>query len=778
MPEQWFYRQDGQEYGPVTLQELKQRVDAGQIGPVVMVRKQGENNWRKAKLRRGQSSPGPSREKSSVGSSEASAATVPLDDPPQPPASASGERQATISPTEQVVHPVEKPSTGAPQVFISSTCEDLGPYRTAAREAAIRAGFYPDMSDDWAAKDTLPLDECLAKVAGDDVLVVIVAHRFGWVPEDQPGAEADRKSITWLECEAAKAQGMRVLAFLVDEDCSWDDKLRENYRFAIAGEAGTLTPELTEAIQRDMRRLKDFKAWLRQGRIVKTFTTEADLAAKVQHALDEWRAGHRPAGPKPSQPITYDPTRYLEVLCERTAHIDIRGLAVGSGKAMRFPIEELYIPLTTSASDTDKRALRRDAGAPEEPAGHTELHEALQNQHLVIVGDPGAGKTTFLRRIAQLLCRSLLAKDPQEVTKKLGLAGMPFPLCIRASDLARHMRAMGERGIGPAQPTSPFWLAHFLDAESKENETALTEDFFREQLKDDRAIVLLDGLDEAPSQEDRKMLIGLIEAAVTAYPQARFVVTSRPAAYQGEVVLAGFSQVWIDRLEDAAIQHFLRRWSEALFPDSPHLAEGHWRELTGALAARPDIRRIVRNPVMLTALAVVHWHEKRLPEQRADLYESILFWLAQSRQSRPGRPKAEECIVLLQELALVMQAGPEGRQVQVPAYGAAEQLARFLPQDSPEEALRAARSFLREEELDSGIVVGRGDEIRFWHLTFSRVPGRPCHRQSLGGAAAPVALGSAKALRAGMARSGAAVGRSSASSGTSPSGQHVQCGAR
>ena len=213
MPEQWFYRQDGQEYGPVTLQELKQRVDAGQIGPVVMVRKQGESNWRKAKLRRGQSPPGPSRDKVSVGSSEASAATVPLDDPPQPPASASGERQATISPTEQVVRPVEKPSTGAPQVFISSTCEDLGSYRAAAREAAIRAGFYPDMSDDWAAKDTLPLDECLAKVAGDDVLVVIVAHRFGWVPEDQPGAEADRNSITWLECEAAKAQGMRVLAF-------------------------------------------------------------------------------------------------------------------------------------------------------------------------------------------------------------------------------------------------------------------------------------------------------------------------------------------------------------------------------------------------------------------------------------------------------------------------------------------------------------------------------------------------------------------------------------
>ena len=613
---------------------------------------------------------------------------------------------------------VEKTSIGTPRVFISSTCEDLGPYRAAAREAAIRAGFYPDMSDDWAAKDTLPLDECLAKVAGDDVLVVIVAHRFGWVPEDQTGAEADRKSITWLECEAAKAQGMDVLAFLVDEDHRWDDKLRENYRYTTAGDEGKLTPELVNTIQRDIRRLQDFKEWFRQGLIVKTFTTEADLAAKVESALRQWRADHLPSGPKPALPKVYDPTRYLEVLCERTAHIDIRGLAVGSGKAMRFPIEELYIPLTTSASDTDRRALRRNASESEEPAGHTELHEALQNQHLVIVGDPGAGKTTFLRRIAQLLCRSLLAKDPQEVTQKLGLPGTPFPLCIRASDLARHMRAMGKRGIGPAQPNAPFWLAHFLDAESKENETALTEEFFREQLRGDRAIVLLDGLDEASSQEDRKMLIGLIEAVVPAYPQARFVVTSRPAAYQGDVVLAGFSQVWIDRLEDPAIEHFLRRWSGALFPDSPHLAESHWRELAGALAARPDIRRIVRNPVMLTALAVVHWHEKLLPEQRADLYESILLWLAKSRESRPGRPDAKRCVALLQELALAMHDAPGGRRVQVSAHLAAEMLNQAFAKDSPAEALDKAREFIRDEELDSGIVVGHGDKIRFWHLTF------------------------------------------------------------
>ena len=40
--------------------------------------------------------------------------------------------------------------------------------------------------------------------------------------------------------------------------------------------------------------------------------------------------------------------RYLEALRLRTAYIDIRGLQVGTGKAHRFPIEELYIPLSTA----------------------------------------------------------------------------------------------------------------------------------------------------------------------------------------------------------------------------------------------------------------------------------------------------------------------------------------------------------------------------------------------------------------------------------------------
>lgn len=66
-----------------------------------------------------------------------------------------------------------------PVVFISSTCEDLKRHRDTAREAAISAGFHPEMQEYWPAKANPPLSECLARVDRAEVLVAIVAHRFG-----------------------------------------------------------------------------------------------------------------------------------------------------------------------------------------------------------------------------------------------------------------------------------------------------------------------------------------------------------------------------------------------------------------------------------------------------------------------------------------------------------------------------------------------------------------------------------------------------------------------
>jgi len=576
-----------------------------------------------------------------------------------------------------------------PVVFISSTSDDLKPYRAAARDAAISAGLLPKMMEYFPATGRPSLAECLRIVSEADVVAAVVAHRYGWVPDDQPGGEA--KSITWLECEQAAREGKRVLAFIVDEDCEWPVELRESYRASAAIEDGSFTPALAAEVQRNRAQLNAFKQWL-SANLRATFRNPDDLRGKVSDALSEWRG---PAAPPPAG----DPHPYLEALRAQTAFIDIRGLQVGTGKAYRFPIEDLYIPLTTMAAPEERgeRAMR-------EPV---RLEDALRHPRLVISGDPGAGKSTFLRHVAFQHCDKLLAGDDA-----------PFPILISIADLVEHRRTCRHRHEGPSTDHAPTWLGHFLGARSDEFAWSLHAGFFERKLSSGAAVVLLDGLDEARSRTEREDVARLFENATQTYKKCRFVVTTRPLAYAGESVLAGFEVANIEPLETSAIDAFLQHWCRALFAESPQATAEHLAELTEALRARAEIRRMARNPVMLTALAVVHWNERRLPEQRADLYDSILTWLARSREQRSERPAAERCLVLLQQLALGMQNAKEGRQVQVSKGRASGILAPHLRDVAEAERLARAQEFLEQEEIDSGIIVSRASEVSFRHLTF------------------------------------------------------------
>jgi hypothetical protein len=566
-------------------------------------------------------------------------------------------------------------------VYISSTVTDLKAHRTAARDAAINAGLLPIMMEQLAANGAA-LQECLRRVSAADVVVAIVAHRYGWVPPDQPAA--DRKSLTWLECEHAEREGKLLLGFLIDNDCDWPVQLRESYRVTAAIEDGTFAPGLADEVQRNVSKLGDFKRWLGRN-LCTTFSTPDDLRVKIESALLELFGA--------AAPTKGDPGRYLESLRNETAFIDIRGLQVGTGRAYRFPIEDLYFPLTTAAGPGVREPVP--------------IEDAIKHPRLVITGDPGAGKTTFLRHIAFGMCDDLMR----------GGTGR-FPILISIAELAEHVRAYRRRSEGPTGAASPGWLPHWLAARSAEFAWGLDAQFFERKLKDGEAALLLDGLDEAPLRTERESMARLLENATRAYEKCTFLVTTRPLAYQAESVLDDFQTANIAPLEPQAIDTFLERWCGVLFSENPASFASHLAELSGALRTRAEIHRMARNPVMLTALAVVHWNERRLPERRADLYESILTWLARSREQRPDRPTAERCLILLQHLALAMQNAPKGRAVQVAKRWAADALAPHFREVPEPSRLSRAFAFLEQEEIDSGIIASRASDISFRHLTF------------------------------------------------------------
>ncbi len=250
---------------------------------------------------------------------------------------------------------------------------------------------------------------------------MIVAHRCGWVPPRQ--GKGRHKSITWLECERAASDGKEVLAFLVDEKHPWPEKGREAYRLTEAVEKGSYSEALSKEVRRNVTLLKDFKAWLNGRGIRATFATPEDLRRCVAEGLGDWRTRHPDIGPSLHPPA--DPSRYLLDLLDKTAYIDIRGLSVGTGQAHRFPIEQLFIALSTTApagrlgeSPKRRRGKRPDRKAKIDVSPHDSvlLDEALQNERLMIVGDPGSGKTTFLRRCPRAV-RNRVGRRPASRTK-------------------------------------------------------------------------------------------------------------------------------------------------------------------------------------------------------------------------------------------------------------------------------------------------------------------------------------------------------------------------
>jgi hypothetical protein len=106
----------------------------------------------------------------------------------------------------------------------------------------------------FAAQGKMPAyPACMKKVEECDVLVAIVAHRYGWVPDDQPAPGG--KSITWLECEHARSKGIEVLAFVLDDKFAWPAEWREAYRLMKAAEEGRYSAELAEEVNRNVARL-------------------------------------------------------------------------------------------------------------------------------------------------------------------------------------------------------------------------------------------------------------------------------------------------------------------------------------------------------------------------------------------------------------------------------------------------------------------------------------------------------------------------------------------
>ncbi|HEU0080006.1 MAG TPA: DUF4062 domain-containing protein, partial [Longimicrobiaceae bacterium] len=185
------------------------------------------------------------------------------------------------------------------RIFLSSTDDDLKECRASAREAILQLDALPVARESFAALPGTPVAECCARAASASALVVLVAHRYGYVPKRVEGGDGER-SITWLEVQAALDAGKPVFAFLADFETPLGYAGEQNERREENGRDG----ESAACVQA----LREFRAYLKSHFVCDTFSGPDELAKKLAFALAKhFLAGAAAPGGREWPPLVFHP---------------------------------------------------------------------------------------------------------------------------------------------------------------------------------------------------------------------------------------------------------------------------------------------------------------------------------------------------------------------------------------------------------------------------------------------------------------------------------------
>lgn len=451
------------------------------------------------------------------------------------------------------------------------------------------------------------------------------------------------------------------------------------------------------------------------GATVNQFPDDVRLVlAEVLAAVRELNAQRRP--PTYSQE---DFRSYLHTVIERCQTLELQS---AGGPVDRLPLERVYVALKADASNAAERRanhqqflsdlaaheqelalladldeyarhqIKRAVARGLDPMGLTlalrqrasaergdylalaaqsiDLGELISEERwAVLLGDPGAGKTTLIRWLAMQFARSLLADetsvrvpgeqvraDPSEQASQewadLGPARLPVPLRLADYAAARWLEGNDSaltlfQYLG-RQP----WLGRPLHPDQATGQ-AIVHDAIRQN----SALILLDGLDEIADQYRRGQVVDAIVhflqtwvrdpisglcAAEEGYvpsqgreeerPRARggnqVVITSRPIGYYLAPLPATLTHYTVEEMSESAIARFCSAWTSAVHEQTGQgKAEADAEALRQAVLDRnrPALRELATNPLLLTILAGLFYTLKsKLPERRVEVYDQVV----------------------------------------------------------------------------------------------------------------------------------------------------------
>ena len=222
---------------------------------------------------------------------------------------------------------------------------------------------------------------------------------------------------------------------------------------------------------------------------------------------------------------------------------------------------------------------------------------ANNEQYLMVLGGPGIGKSTFLRKMGFESLKKKRGNFVHECT----------PVFL---ELKNYTEA-------------PIDIEALIIDEFKTCGCQYPEQTVTKALKSGKLLILFDGLDEVPTANVDNV-VRKIEKFVVQHSQNRFIISCRIAAYTGG--FTRFTTVEIADFDNSQIEAYINNWfasTSALkkrqLDAEMKTAEQCWKALNEP--QYEATKELVQNPLLLTLLCMVYDDLRYFPRNRADLYE-------------------------------------------------------------------------------------------------------------------------------------------------------------
>ena len=263
--------------------------------------------------------------------------------------------------------------------------------------------------------------------------------------------------------------------------------------------------------------------------------------------------------------------------------------------AERVPVDDIYVETRfrlTAEAKSHEFSLWRD-----------EVVEQLDRT--VVLGDPGAGKSTFAEKLAYDLAGGSIELPGGALT----------PLIVSLKD------------YGAEKVTGRISLIEWIESRVRTDYTApAPAGAIPYLLATGRAVLILDGLDELLDTSYRREITADIETFAARYVATPILITSRRIGYsQAPLDPRQFDVVYLSELEGDQIRHYVDMWFGLRHELPPHerteMAENFMRDSSDAAA---DLRS---NTLMLALLCNIYRGDGYIPRQRPQVYEKCAVML-------------------------------------------------------------------------------------------------------------------------------------------------------